>query len=172
MKIAIIGYSGSGKSTLARKLGQKYGVEILHLDRVHWLPGWQMRTREQKNAIVGEFLDAHASDGWVIDGTYSKQHFDRRMDEANSIIFMNFNRFACLWRVVKRYRTYRGRTREDMGEGCNEKIDFDFAMWVLFRGRTRTVRQRYRNVVEKYGDKVTVIKNQRRLDTFEKQNGI
>ena len=172
MKIAVIGYSGGGKSTLADRLSQKYRIPVLYMDTVHWLPGWQMRTREQKDAIVGEFLDAHAADGWVIDGTYSKQHFDRRMSEADQIIIMSFNRFACLCRVVKRYRTYKGRTREDMGEGCNEKIDLDFVMWVLFRGRTKAVRQRYRNVVEKYGDKVTVIKNQRRLDTFERQTGI
>lgn len=165
MKIAVIGYSGSGKSTLARKLGEKYGVDVLHLDAVHWLPGWQMRTREQKNAIVGEFMDTHKA--WVIDGTYSKQHFDRRMSEADQIIFMNFNRFACLYRVVKRYFKYRGRTREDMGEGCNEKIDFDFVLWVLFKGRTRQVRERYRQVIKNYGDKVVVIKNQRQIDSFE-----
>lgn len=170
MKIAIIGYSGSGKSTLARKLGQKYGEDVLHLDAVHWLPGWQMRTREQKNAIVGEFLDTH--EGWIIDGTYSKQHFDRRMSEADQIIFMNFNRFACLWRVVKRYHTYKGRTREDMGEGCTEKIDAAFVKWVLWDGRTKKVRQRFSDVVAKYRDKVTVIKNQRQLDTFGIQQGI
>ncbi len=165
MKIAIIGYSGSGKSTLARKLGQKYGEEVLHLDAVHWLPGWQARSREQKTAIVGEFLDTH--EGWVIDGNYSKQHFDRRMAEADEIIFMNFNRFACLGRVIRRYRTYRGRTREDMTEGCDEKIDAAFVRWVLFEGRSKKVRQRYRAVTEQYGDKVTVIKSQRELDAFE-----
>lgn len=167
MKIAIIGYSGSGKSTLARKLGEKYGVDVLHLDAVHWLPGWQMRTREQKNAIVGEFMDTH--EAWVIDGTYSKQHFERRMSEADRIIFMNFNRFACLYRVVKRYFKYRGRTREDMGEGCNEKIDFDFVLWVLFKGRTRQIRARYKEIIKNHGDKVVVIKNQRQIDRFERE---
>lgn len=170
MKIAIIGYSGSGKSTLARKLGQKYGVDVLHLDAVHWLPGWQTRSREEKTAIVGEFLDTH--EGWVIDGNYSKQHFDRRMTEADEIIFMNFNRFACLCRVIKRYHTYKGRTREDMGEGCNEKIDWDFVKWVLYKGRTRKTHDMYKKVINKHGHKVTVIKNQRGLDTFGKQRGI
>ena len=167
MKIAVVGYSGSGKSTLSRKLAQKYGVDVLHLDTVHWLPGWQMRTREQKDAIVGEFLDTH--DGWVIDGTYSKQHFERRMREADKIIFMNFNRLACLCRVVKRYMTYRGKTREDMGEGCPEKLDFDFAMWVLFKGRTRQVKERYKQMIKKYDDKVVILKNQSQIDSFERE---
>jgi Adenylate kinase and related kinases len=43
MKIAIIGYSGSGKSTLAAKLGKFYHAEVLHLDSVHFLPGWVER---------------------------------------------------------------------------------------------------------------------------------
>ena len=40
MRIAVIGYSGAGKSTLARALGARYGVPVLHMDRVHWAPGW------------------------------------------------------------------------------------------------------------------------------------
>lgn len=41
MKIAVIGFSGGGKSTLARRLGELYGVEVLHLDTVHHLSGWR-----------------------------------------------------------------------------------------------------------------------------------
>ena len=43
MKVAIIGYSGCGKSTLAKYIGKKCKVPVLHLDQVHWLPGWQER---------------------------------------------------------------------------------------------------------------------------------
>ena len=172
MKIAVIGYSGSGKSTLSRKLAQKYGIEVLHLDRVHWLPGWQMRTREEKTAIVGEFLDTHDADGWVIDGNYSKQHFDRRMSEADRIIFMNFNRFTCLRRVIKRYKTYKGQSRPDMGEGCDEKVDAEFVKWVLWKGRTKNTRQKFKDVMSKYPQKVTVIKNQRELDRFDQSEGL
>ena len=34
MKIAVIGYCGAGKSTLARALGERYGIPVLHFDRV------------------------------------------------------------------------------------------------------------------------------------------
>ena len=40
MKIAILGTSGSGKSTLAKRLGERYGLPVLHMDTVHFLPGW------------------------------------------------------------------------------------------------------------------------------------
>ena len=55
MKIAVMGYSGSGKSTLARALGEWYGVEVLHLDTVQFLPGWEIRPDGDKERMVREF---------------------------------------------------------------------------------------------------------------------
>lgn len=43
MKIEILGTSGSGKSTLAKRLGETYGLPVLHMDTVHFLPGWVER---------------------------------------------------------------------------------------------------------------------------------
>ena len=114
MKIVIMGYSGSGKSTLARKLGAHYGCEVLHFDSVQFLPGWKIRDEEEKMAITKEFLDTH--DSWVIDGNYSKLFLERRVQEADLIILMLFNRFHCLYRVTKRYFKYRNQTRP-LGNG-------------------------------------------------------
>ncbi|UNU72638.1 hypothetical protein LU293_05835 [Moraxella nasovis] len=51
MKIAIIGFSGSGKSTLAKYLAKVYGLSVLHLDAVHWLPNWQERPLHDKQCV-------------------------------------------------------------------------------------------------------------------------
>lgn len=56
MRIAVIGYSGSGKSTLADALGKLYNIPVLHLDSVHFLPGWQEREDDEKRRIVAEFM--------------------------------------------------------------------------------------------------------------------
>ena len=136
MKIAIIGFSGCGKSTLARELGERYLAEVLHLDSVHFLPGWEERKLEEEQQIVSRFMDDHAS--WVIDGNYTKLSYDRRLEEADLIIMMLFDRFTCFRRVSSRYCRFKNRTRPDMAEGCNEKLDIDFALWVLWKGRTRT----------------------------------
>lgn len=164
MKIAIIGYSGSGKSTLAAELGKYYQAEVLHLDSVHFLPGWVERKREEEQQIVADFLDRH--DAWVIDGNYTKLSYDRRMEEADMIVMMLFNRFACLWRARKRYKKYRGQTRPDMGEGCNEKLDGEFAAWILWKGRRTAQRERNAGLRIRYGDKVVVLKNQKQTDAF------
>lgn len=170
MKTAILGYSGSGKSTLARKLAEKQGVDVLHFDTVQFLPDWEIRTEEEKRRITEEFLDTHGD--WVIDGTYSKLFFERRMEEADRIILLLFNRFSCLLRVTRRYRKYKNQTRPDMAEGCREKLDAEFVYWVLFKGRSKKSRERFKGIISKYSDKVVVIRNQRQLDAFYKAEGL
>lgn len=162
MKIAIIGYSGSGKSTLAGKLGTIFQADVLHFDAVQFLPRWEIRSEEDKKKITKEFLDTH--DSWVIDGNYSKLFYERRMMEADIIIMLLFNRFSCLYRVVRRYIKYKNRTRPDMGEGCNEKLDREFIRWVLFDQRTQQAKKRYAQVYSQYKEKVINVKNQRQLN--------
>ena len=164
MKIAIIGYSGSGKSTLARRLGDICGVDVLHFDRVQFLPGWEVRPQEEKARITEDFLNTH--DAWVIDGTYSKLSFERRMEEADVIIMLLFNRFTCLHRAYRRYRTYANTTRPDMAEGCHEKFDWEFATWILWKGRDKKSRDRFRQIAARYRGKVALIRNQKQLDAY------
>ena len=164
MKTVIIGFSGSGKSTLARAIGEKQGAPVLYLDKVHWLPGWRERERDEELKILGDFLGENAS--WVIDGNYNSLYFERRLEEADRIIFMDFNRFRCLIRAIKRRREYNGKTRFSITEGCPEKIDLEFLKWLLIDGRTKKRRQRYLDAVAKYPEKSLVIKNQRQLDKF------
>ena len=94
MKIVILGYSGSGKSTLARNLSEKYNIPVLHFDTVQFLPNWEIRVQEEKERMTKDFLDAN--DAWVIDGNYSKLSYQRRMEEADVIIMLLFNRFSSL----------------------------------------------------------------------------
>lgn len=164
MKISIIGYSGAGKSTLAKFLGGRENAEVLHLDAVYWLPDWQACDRAEGAKKVEAFLDSHES--WVIDGNYSSFCYDRRMEEADFIVFLNFNRFFCLFRAIRRYLTNRGKTREDLGEGCLEKIDWEFVQWILYESRTKQRKKRVRALQTKYPDKWIELKNQRELTVF------
>ena len=166
MKIAIVGYSGSGKSTLARELAERYQTDVLHFDTVQFLPDWVIRSEDEKKKITEEFLNTH--DSWVIDGNYSKLFYERRMAEADIIIFLLFNRFSCFYRAYHRYIKYKNKTRPDMADGCKEKFDSEFAKWILWRGRTKRVREQYKNTILKYEKKSVVIKNQKELDGYIK----
>ena len=152
MKIAILGHSGSGKSTLARALGDKYGLPVLHFDSIHFLPGWVETDRPYKREMVTEFLDKHP-EGWVIDGNYLKICAERRFEEADHILYLDFPRRVCLPRVLRRWLTYRGKTRPDMGEGCEEKVDREFLLWVLRDGRSPEKLAEFRAVQAQYPDK-------------------
>lgn len=164
MKITVLGYAGAGKSTLAKKLGERYHIPVLHLDTVQYLPNWEEREKPEKLKIVQDFLDENPS--WVIDGTYSGLHFDRRLEESDLIILMLFNRFTCLKRVVSRYRNFKGKSRPDMTDGCIEKLDGEFIRWILFDGRIKRKREKFKKTAEKYPEKTVIIKTQKQLDFF------
>ena len=100
MKISIIGYSASGKSTLAQDISQTYDLPLLHLDQVNMTENWQERDLDEAINIVENFMK---QDDWVIDGNYSKLKKTERLALSDIIIFLNFNRFNCLARAIKRY---------------------------------------------------------------------
>lgn len=166
MKIAIVGYSGAGKSTTARMIGEKYGIPVLFLDTVYHMPGWQVRPEEDAKAIVAHFLATN--DNWVIDGNYKALHQQERLQQADKILFFDIDRFTCFRQAFGRYLKYRGKSRPDMARGCNEKFDLEFARWILKDGRTPQKVQGYKNMCQKYADKVVVIRNQKDLENFLK----
>lgn len=165
MKIAVMGYSGSGKSTLARFLGERYGAPVLHLDTVQYLPDWAQRDKEEQRRIVGDFLDSR--DAWIIDGNYSALFWERRLAEADRIVLLLFPRWICLWRVWRRYRTYSGRNRPDMADGCAERLDREFVLWVLRDGRSPGHKARYRWIRDTWPEKTVLLRTRRQVEKFK-----
>lgn len=163
MKLAVIGYSGAGKSTLAKALGQRCGCGVLHLDQVQFTANWKDRDRAEALAMVERFMER---DAWVIDGNYTAFLQARRLAEADQIVFLNFGRWTCLFRVFQRYRQFRRRTRDDMAEGCIEKLDAEFIWWVLRDGRTPEKRRQFDEIVSRYSEKVVILRDQSELDRY------
>ena len=163
MKIAIIGYSGAGKSTLARALGKRYGLPVLHFDRVQYTPGWQERNREEAHRMVHEFM---GNPSWIMDGTYSKFEYERRLNEADAIVFLNLPRLVCFWRVWKRYFSFHGKSRPDMADGCCEKMDWEFVWWLIWESRTRQRREMFQKVLERYPEKTVVLNSQKDINRY------
>jgi adenylate kinase family enzyme len=125
-RILILGCGGAGKSTLARQLGSILGIEVIHLDSLHWRPGWVETSRPEWAATVVELLKR---DTWIMDGNYGGT-LDVRLMRADTVIFLDLPRRRCLLRVLKRRLQYRGRTRPDMASGCPEKVDWEFLKWI------------------------------------------
>ncbi len=126
-KIIIIGCGGSGKSTLARALSNKINVPVYHLDKLFWRDNWQMTSKTYQQKVINNVI---SQDNWVIDGNYGAT-MTLRIAAADTIVFLDRNRFVCLLNVFKRFIKYKGKSRPDMHDNCPEKIDFDFLKWIL-----------------------------------------
>lgn len=164
VKIAILGYSACGKSTLAQRLGAAAGVPVLHLDCVNWTSGWQARAQDQAQAEVERFLSEH--DRWIIEGNYTNLCYARRLAEADCILILQFDRWICLFRACRRYWAYRGRVRDTIAPGCDEKLDGDFLRWILRDGRDTVMQARFSAVCKRYPDKTVRLSTPRELEAL------
>ena len=125
-RVLIIGPCGAGKSRLALELAAATGLPAYHMDRLHWKPGWVESSRDELIAKLEPIL---AQDRWIIDGNYSDT-LDKRLPRSDTVILLDLPRRVYRWRVIKWWWTYRGRPRPDLSEGCPDKLDWEFLLFV------------------------------------------
>lgn len=138
-RVLVIGSGGSGKSTVSAKLGELLNLEVNHLDKIFWRPGWVRPEPDEWTKTVTELIER---DSWIIDGNYSGT-LEQRLQKCDTIVFLDRSRVLCLWRIVRRYLVYRDGTRPDVAEGCRESLNFEFVSWVWNyprRSRPKVVR--------------------------------
>lgn len=125
-KVLVIGSGGAGKSNFANRLGELLNIEVLHLDKFYWRPGWIETPKAEWLTTVDELLKR---DSWIMDGNYSGT-LDVRLEACDTVIFLDLPRTVCLWRVLKRRIMYSNGRRLDMAEDCPEKFNLEFISWV------------------------------------------
>ena len=163
-RIIIIGCGGAGKSTLARQLGEKLDIPVVHLDKLFWHPGWVESTKEE---IDGKIRAEMEKPRWIMDGNYNRT-LSERIGRCDTIIYLDFSRFACLMGVCKRILTTYGQVRPDMGEGCPERIDLEFLKWVWNFNKNK--RESIYKLLNEAEDKETIVlKNRRAVKKFLEQ---
>ena len=159
-KILIVGSPGSGKSTLARKITEKTGYELIHLDNEYWSDTWVATPREEFREKVSKLVE---KDCWIMDGNYSNT-FDIRLPAADVVIFLDINRFVCLFSVISRH----GKARPDIPDGCAEKFDKEFITWILFKSRTKMCKKRHLENLNKTQGQKLIFTNRRQVNNYLK----
>lgn len=140
----VIGVSaGVGKSTFAQKLGKELNIKVNHLDVLYWKPNWVEATSEEFSEAQQKIVKQGE---WIIEGNYFNT-IQIRAKHADTIIYLELPLYVCLYRVVKRWLKNFGKTRPDMGNGCNEKLDWKFIKFII-----TTYYPRKRKMIERFQD--------------------
>lgn len=133
-RIMVVGCPGSGKTTFATRLGKILGREVIHLDKLLWLPDWQMMDYSQRKEIHDGII---GNSQWIIDGMW-RSHVAERIERATAVFFLDYPRCVCMMRAIKRRIRFHGKQRYDIAHGCKEKLDGYFLKYIYnFRRNVR-----------------------------------
>lgn len=163
-KIMVIGVgAGVGKSTFARRLGELTEIEVTHLDRLFWRPGWVEAPLEEFREAQQQVVE---KENWIIEGNYTGT-IAIREPLADTIIYLELPLHVCLYRVLKRRVQYHGKTRDDIGEGCEEKIDWAFMKFILttYHPRKKKMKERMQLYANE-GKTVYYLKTSKQIEGF------
>ncbi|MGH8420125.1 MAG: AAA family ATPase [Pseudomonas sp.] len=140
-RVMIIGQPGSGKSTLAREMGKRTGLPVVHIDTIHWQPGWIERSIDEKTRLCRE---VEAGDRWIFEGGHSAT-WDNRIARADLLVWIDRSSALRFWRVLLRTLMLRGRPRPDLPEDCPEQLanlpEFFRFMWSTRKSARARMRQ-------------------------------
>jgi adenylate kinase family enzyme len=162
-RILVLGGPGAGKSHLARRIGERLGLRVVHLDVFNFEPGWvEAETGDFRARIV----EAIAGDRWVTDGNYTGKTADLRLARADAIVWIDQPRWLRMLRVVRRSLLTPRSGRADMAEGCQERLDRTFLTyaWRFDRDKRESILGRVREMAPHIS--ITMLRGDREIDAF------
>ena len=161
-RVLVIGSGGSGKSTVSTRLGKMLELPVVHLDQLYWKAGW---IETEKTVWAETVRETIAREAWIMDGNYSGT-LAERVEACDTVVFLDVPRFVCLWRVLVRTIRHHGRTRPDMPDGCPERFNIPFFVWIWnYPVRTR---RKVLSLLSTYRDSKNVIhlRTRREVESF------
>jgi len=159
-KVIIIGSCGAGKSTLAKRLSKQTGIKLVHLDQKYWKPNWERTDRIVFRKKVKKLIRGGK---WIIDGNY-RDTMDIRIKAADTIIFLDFSRWICLFRIFKR-RVKSNRV--DNLVCCEEQVTYELIKWIIWtfpRINRKEILSRINKVKDK--KRIVILKSNRQVEDF------
>jgi adenylate kinase family enzyme len=158
-RIIVIGNCGAGKSRFAVELGRKFRLPVIHLDKLYWKEGWVRTPKDEWEKLQLRIIK---EEKWIIDGNY-KSTMEMRMNAAGTIIFLDFPKWLCMYRAIKRRLINRKIPRPDIPQELNERITANFVKWILTYPR-KNVYKKLEGLKEK--KRIIVMHNPKELARF------
>lgn len=126
-RVAVVGCAGVGKTTFSRQLAKKAGLPLVHLD--YYFHDKNQDYLNDREAWIKRVEKLITEQEWIIDGNY-RSTFELRFSHADTIIFLDYARWRALLGAYKRRIQFRNKLREDMPDGWQEKIDWQFFKFI------------------------------------------
>jgi adenylate kinase family enzyme len=116
-RVVILGNSGTGKSTFARKLGERLGLPVIHLDVLYYGPAW---AAGDPAAFRERVAQATTEAAWIVDGAFLTLVGDLTLPKADLVLWLEQPRWLALGRALWRCVDPRGAGRADLPSGCRD----------------------------------------------------
>ncbi|ABB57664.1 hypothetical protein [Synechococcus elongatus] len=99
-RVAIFGNAGGGKSALSRRLAAITGLPLHTLDKIKYQPGGVELPLAAYQQVHQEILE---TDCWIIDGFGSLDTLWPRLDQADTLVYIDLPLWRHFWWVTKRW---------------------------------------------------------------------
>ncbi len=148
----ILGPGAAGKSVLASRLGDITGLPVIELDKRFWRPGLAATPPAQWADIQRALV---RPEKWIMDGDLGPYDvIGVRLQAADTIVFLDFPRWRCAWRAIRRSR---------------ERADFWRWLWNYRRHSRPLIRQAIATHADRAG--LHVLTTPRAIERFVAQTG-
>ena len=121
-RIVVVGVTSSGKSTLAEKLAERFNLNYIELDALHWEPNWQGAPLQIFRARVEKATQAEK---WIVAGNYRTVR-DLIWPKAEAVIWLDYPLLIILWQLT--YRNFKRWWTQELLWGTNRE-----PFWVHFK---------------------------------------
>lgn len=155
-RILVIGCPGAGKSTFARRLRDKTGLPLYHLDLIWHKPDRTNISRKEFDERLSEILK---KDEWIIDGNYDRT-LEMRLKKCDTVFLLDLPTEVCLEGAAARV----GKAHGDL-PWVETEFDEEFRQRIL-DFPDRCLPHIY-ELTEKYKEKnIIIFKSREEIDAY------
>lgn len=163
-KIAIIGYPATGKSTFAHKFSEKLGIEVFSLDKLRWDKNGK---KVAEKIFLKNYEKLFKNEKWIMEGN-ALSFVEERFRQADVVFLFETSRAKSVWQVIKRWFKNRIFQQERLGGGDDTIIHLPKFIIKRFPMKLAGAKKE----LEKYPEKVIVIKNHRNANKIISEIGV